>query len=532
MFNQLLLGATCTAAFIFANGGLAQLSVNVTVDESKPGNFLAPRAMGIHTSVYDNSLQSQSVPDLLKNDGIYTLRYPGGGYSDTYHWSTNSMNSWKATSDQGYIAKGTDFGSFVKLVDRVGGTAVITVNYGSNAQGTGPGEPAEAAAWVAYANGKPDDPHVIGKDSAGTDWKTTGYWATMRFSPPLAVDDGYNILRIGHPQQLNIKYWEIGNELFGNGYYSKDGSGYENDLHVPYNKDPKEDSKTRPHSTKLSPTAYGQGVTVFSKEMKSVDPRISIGAVLNTPPADYRWGPDWDKNVLLACAPDIDFVIIHWYPGIFAPPDWKNLDNANFLEAPTHELPQMIGELLDLFKRYAGGKNLQFAITELGSHPYAKITDWTTIGLFAADAYAGLAEDGAINIDWLELHQESFLDSKDDVPHSGYFGIQMVHKLLNMRDTFLAAKSSNDLVSVHASKRADGSIGVMLINKDPKNNATVKVKISSSQLATHGRRFDWGKSNPANGTSVQETQMDNLGNSFTLTIPAYTVTDLVIPKIN
>lgn len=504
--------------------------VTVTVDASKSGNFLAPRAFGIHTSVYDNAMQSQGLTDLLKNDGVYTLRYPGGGYADIYHWSQNRQNSWKATTDKGYLAKGTDFGSFVRLVDHLGGTAVITVNYGTNLQGTGPGEPLEAAAWVAYANGKSDDQRLLGKDSTGTDWQTVGYWATMRSSAPLTQDDGYNFLRLNHPQQLNIKYWEIGNELFGNGYYSKDGSSYENDLHVPYSKDAKQDAGIRAHNPKLSPSAYGQGVVQFSRAMKEVDPRISIGAVLNTPPMDYTWGRDWDSSVLAACATSIDFVSIHWYTGGLLPPDWKNLDNASFLAAPTVELPQMTSELLALFKRYSPGRNLQLAITELGPRPYAKITDPLVLGLFAADAYASLAEDGAINIDWLELHQGSFLSEKSNSPGAAYFGIQMAHRLLNMRDFFITTKSSNDVLAVHAAKRADGSIGLLLINKDPKNAALVRIKISGVTLATHGTRYEWGKLAGSEEYNVRTTTADNLGNSFSITVPAYTATALTIPQ--
>jgi hypothetical protein len=504
-------------------------SVNVSVDPGKPENILAPRAFGIHSSVYDNAMQEKSIADLLRKDGVYTLRYPGGGYADTYHWSVNKLNGWKASGNPGYLAKGTDFGSFVGLLERLHGTAVITVNYGTNLQGTGPGEPAEAAAWVAYANGKPDDATAIGKDSTGTDWKTAGYWASLRAALPLATDDGYNFLRIGVAQGLNIKYWEIGNEVFGNGYYMRDNGGYENDLHVAYSANPKDDGKVRQHNAKLSPTSYGEGVVAFSKAMKAVDPRISIGAVLNTPPMDFSWGPNWNKEVLRACSPAIDFVIVHWYTGGLLPPDWKELDNANFLSAPTVELPQIIQSLLTEFHDDAGGKSLQFAVTELGPRPFAKITDWTAIGLFAADAYASLAEDGAVNIDWLELHSESFLSNKDSTPGAAFFGIQMAHNLLNIRDSFVASHSNNELLSAHASQRADGSIGLLLINRDPKNAATVRVKIEGAPLSASGTRFDWGKGAAPTGTVVRSSKQDQLGNNFTLTVPAYTATTLVIP---
>lgn len=61
--------------------------VSVTVDASKVQNFVAPRAMGMHTSVYDNHLGGQQLAEILRSAGITTLRYPGGGFSDNYHWS-------------------------------------------------------------------------------------------------------------------------------------------------------------------------------------------------------------------------------------------------------------------------------------------------------------------------------------------------------------------------------------------------------------------------------------------------------------
>lgn len=98
---------------------------------------------------------------------------------------------------------------------------MITVNYGSNLNGDGGGEPAEAAAWVAYMNGKPDNPQVIGKDSKGNEWKTVGYWASLRASAPLATDDGFNALRIKHPAPIGILLWTVGFEPWNNGFYGQ-----------------------------------------------------------------------------------------------------------------------------------------------------------------------------------------------------------------------------------------------------------------------------------------------------------------------
>jgi hypothetical protein len=103
-------------------------------------------------------------------------------------------------------------------------------------------------------------------------------------------------------------------------------------------------------------------------------------------------------------------------------------------------------------------------------------------------------QDGAANIDWLELHKPSFLDDSNK-PGPVFFA-QMIHRLVQINDSIVAAHSSHSLLAVHAIQRKDGSIGLLLINKDPKEAATVKIKISGVQLATNGLRLDYGPANP------------------------------------
>src|SRR5271155_2599865 len=100
--------------------------------------------------------------------------------------------------------------------------------------------------------------------------------------------------------------------------------------------------------------------------------------------------------------------------------------------------------------------------------------------LFVADAYLSLMEDGATNIDWLELHKDTFLSEKDEKPRPAYFALQMIHRLANSNASIVDAESNNSLLAVHTVQRQDGSVGVMLINKDPKNSATVRVKITGA----------------------------------------------------
>jgi hypothetical protein len=417
-------------------------------------------------------------------------------------------------------------------VEAIQGTAIITVNYGSNLAGTGGGEPAEAAAWVAYANGLPVDQKVIGKDSEGNDWKTVGYWASLRAAKPLETDDGQNFLRISHPEPFHIRYWEVGNEVFGNGYYEKDEEGYEGDLHSPYDKDPKMSVRVRrKNRAALAPRAYGRQVVEYARAMKAVDASVKVSAVLNTQPMDNSWGADWNPAVMKECGTAIDFVSLHWYTGNLLPPDWKMLDEASYLSAPQRELPDVMSALLDLFKKYGGenGKSLQLAVTEMGARPFAKITDPQVNALFAADAYLSLMQDGAANIDWLELHKPSFLDDNNK-PGPVFFALQMIHRLMQINDSLVSAHSSHGLLAAHAIQRKDGSIGLMLINKDPKEAATVKVKINGVQLATSGMRFDFGPASPPNGYLTAGGAISGVGNVFTISVPAYSITDIVMAK--
>jgi len=86
------------------------------------------------------------------------------------------------------------------------------------------------------------------------------------------------------------------------------------------------------------------------------------------------------------------------------------------------------------------------------------------------------------------------------------------------------------LVTAYAVKRSNGEWSLMLINKDGKNGTNVKVSITGTNLAGKGVRFDYGKTNPPDGNSVTGKPMDGGGNSFSVAMPPYTATVILIPK--
>ena len=481
--------------------------------------------LGMHTSVYDDDLHDAPVPDLLKQAGIAMLRYPGGGYADIYHWSTGLLTPWGTNGSIGHIANGSDFGSYQSLVQNADVSIMVTIDYGSSLDGTMGGQPQEAAAWVAYANGSPDDPKSIGMDATGIDFKTVGYWATLRASAPQATDDGLNFLRISHPAAIGVEYWEIGNEVFGNGFYDASGVGYSQDLHAPYVM--YGDNSARFHNGNLSPTTYGSNVNTFALAMKAVDPSIKIGAVLVTPPMDYSWatynGRTWNDDVLAQCGKNIDFGIVHWYTG-----DVSNgvVNLASLVGSPQATIPKIASALSRLFAEYAG-RQLDWAVTELGPNS-GSISDQQARGLFAADAYVTFMEHGAINVDHLELHDQagSFLSSGSSVPGPVFYAIRMLHLLANPGDVLVSATPppNDSMLVAHAALREDNSVGVMLLNMDPNAAITTTVQIDGQSLGTDGTRYDFTRT-----PSINTTTMSGLGNHFEVTVAPYTITTVLVP---
>jgi alpha-N-arabinofuranosidase len=112
------------------------------------------------------------VERLTRDLGVSLLRYPGGLYSDFYHWRDGvgplerrpEVQHDVGKKDRSRPAFGTD--EALEFARRVGGELLLTVNAGT-------GTPEEAADWVRYVN----------------------------------------------RDELRVRYWEVGNEL-----YIRDGS--------------------------------------------------------------------------------------------------------------------------------------------------------------------------------------------------------------------------------------------------------------------------------------------------------------------
>ena len=568
----LLRSSTLTAVTLLAGMAAslplsAQLKAKVNVDPSKPLATFYSTSVGVAPDRWDDKAFDPAAIDMLQNAGITSVRFPGNGGTDAlYHFSLGTVINPYSDDKVADFPAGRRFPAVAQVIDKLG-TALITVDYGSNLDGTGGGEPAEAAAFVAYVNGKTSNTHAIGKDSKGNDWKSVDYWATLRGSDPLPKDDGLNVLRISHPDPFGIILWTIGHEPWNNGFYGQPHSilpdwkvtglyGQTNPTEPDLHAGPvatARDWGRHAQNQKVGPQAYGAAVVEFVKAMKAVDPTILIGAALTMPPVNTNdpnpMGKNWNAGVLKAACGSMDFSAVSFWEGKGAPPDYTNyldevdlihaarypMDSLRFYEgtdAIHHDYAVLAGDLSEKYKKFCpAGHAPQIAVTSIGLSNWLPAKNPSVGALYAADAVAMLLERGAYTVEWNPIHGASptFLD-ENNKPQPAYYGLKLLHAMVGPGDAFVTVDVPPGDLAVHAVKRRDGGLGLLFINKVLDRSMITTVTVSGYNFATKGTRYDWGKSQGDAGKDVSEAPIENLGSTFTIEVPRYGVTAVVIPK--
>jgi alpha-N-arabinofuranosidase len=224
------------------------------------------------------------------------IRWPGGNVAQDYRWLwgvgprderfTWVNLSWKNEPEPG------DFGTdeFVAFSRAVGAEPSISVNVegrGATAE--------EAAAWVEYCNGA----------------------ATTKYGAMRAAN--------GHPEPYRVKYWEVGNEIWGDW--------------------------VRGHSDAAT---YARHLRAYARAMRAVDPSIKLIAVGDN---DMRW----NRTVLAEAGREIDFLAIHHYYGRREAAG----DAANILARPLFygRFYEEVGRAL---QELVPGRDIRLAINEWG----------------------------------------------------------------------------------------------------------------------------------------------------------------------
>ena len=131
--------ALTLAAALCAN---ARADVLVTVDRAHPGAPIAAGWLGVNMGAFEDIAQPSHAAT-LRRLGANGVRWPGGSFSDLYHWRGH------AACAGGFPHASAEFAAFAERVIRPQGLELsLTLNYGSDAACGGGGDAAEAAAWV------------------------------------------------------------------------------------------------------------------------------------------------------------------------------------------------------------------------------------------------------------------------------------------------------------------------------------------------------------------------------------------------
>jgi len=118
-------------------------------------------------------------------------------------------------------------------------------------------------------------------------------------------------------------------------------------------------------------------------------------------------------------------------------------------------------------------------------------------------------------------------------PNGRYWAAYMYHHYFS--NTLLATDigtTSRDRLAAYASRAADGSLYLMVVNKDASTDVSIPVAISGYPAAAAAQAFTWSAENytldPATGRASRDTPPSSAwipaGNNFTYVFPKYSIT--------
>lgn len=418
-------------------------TVQVTVNPTSVINKVPQYIYGNNAVTWDDGLRRNSTAMTdLKNLDPHVLRWPGGNLSNVYFWNASYNNRPADVPDYVVNDHGIWYGQdcpdwqqsvdeYYGLLEKTNSTGIICVNYSYARYGTGPNPVATAAhmaaEWVRYDNGR-------------------------------------------------SKFWEIGNENFGNWQ-----SGYEIDVTK------NQDGQPRFISGQL----YGQHCRVFIDSMRAaaaeIGADIKIGVVAYD--AENSWDPIsqvWNEGMMPEVGDLADFLIVHSY---FTPYD-ENSSVSTILNS--HVVPGEIMEVMEADMAEAGKNMLPVAMTEwnifaVGSmqqvsyingmlaaitlgeyvqHDYGLSTRWDLVNGWSNGNDHGLFSVGG----------EPGVDPYN--PRAAFFYMYYHQRFFGDRMVASEVTGSNNVIA-HASTFTSGETGLVLVNKG-RNNETVQVDINGT----------------------------------------------------
>jgi hypothetical protein len=117
-------------------------------------------------------------------------------------------------------------------------------------------------------------------------------------------------------------------------------------------------------------------------------------------------------------------------------------------------------------------------------------------------------------------------------PYPTYYAMKLLTHFARGGDSVVKATSDNTLLSVFAAKRADGTLSILVINKDPKNTLSGNFTLTgyapqpTAAVYTYGMVQDTAAQTGSGSSDLAVTSISSAGTSFAASFSPYSLTVL------
>jgi len=433
----------------------------VTVDRSSVITKISRSVFGNNANIWMTQMVTE--PTLLShisNIHPHIIRFPGGSLSDVYFWnapdatppadapaSLVQSNGTSTTAGYWYGKNNANWtislDNYYNMLQQTGNQGLITINYGYARYGKSSNPVATAAHlaadWVRYDNGR-------------------------------------------------TKYWEIGNENFGDWE-----AGYRINLSANMDGQPEI----------LTGQLYGQHFKVFADSMRNaaqeIGKTIYIGAVTaEAQPQSWETSTrrNWNTGLLGAVSNSPDYYVVHNY---YTPYN-TNSNAADILNSAAVETKKMIDYVPQALQS-SGATLKPFALDEWNIFATGSMQMVSNINGLHADLVLGELLKNKFGMSarwdfangWDNGNDHAMFNIGDEPgavpkwnPRPAFYHIYFFQKFLGDRLVSSSIQNTTDIVT-YASSYTSGEVGITLLNKST-DAKTVEVKIQNFRK---GDRFYW-----------------------------------------
>jgi alpha-N-arabinofuranosidase len=383
---------------------------------------VSPDAIGVNEPLWSPVFTDPSVPGLIRQAGIRTLEFNGGGVSDLYHWKTGTEQADPDPAghpDYASIPPAFSFDQFEHVAHASEAQTFVHVNYGT-------GTPTEAAAWVRYARQKHD----------------------------------------------HVARWVVGEEVWGNG--GLPGINFEPDAHA--DKSPQAYAKNAltfiAAMKKADPSAQvgvellgvpGGVYQQWDEAVMSIVGRAADFVDIHA----YPFGLDDNSDAGVLAFPSgnaAKMASLRQLLDKYASPRTQIVvGETNSAAVPTKQQIGQVNALYladDMLGLLAGGAR---GVDWFGLH----VGGWDVYG----DSDLGLLSTGDCNADKTDCAPPA------QTPFRPYWALQLVGAMTRQGGTMVPVTSSNPLLIGHALRAPGGDLRVLVQNDDPARASAARFSV-------------------------------------------------------